>query len=59
MFVIVLWKFVVVVGPRRTSKEFSRTRFASFTMSLKIKKLTINDDDQVLELFNLLIILKD
>jgi hypothetical protein len=49
MFVIVLWKLVVVVGPRRTSKEFSRTRFASFTMSLKIKKLTISDDDQVLE----------
>ncbi len=27
MFVIVMWKSVVVAKPRRTSKEFSRTRF--------------------------------
>jgi hypothetical protein len=59
MFVIVLWKSVVVARPRRTSKEFSQTRFASFTMLVKIKKITISDDDWVLELFDPLIISMD
>jgi hypothetical protein len=46
MFAIVLWKSIVyVIGPRRTSKAFSQTWFASFTMSLKIKLFNITDDD--------------
>jgi len=46
MFAIILWKTIIVVlGPRRISKEFSETRFAFFIMSLKIKNFTIADDD--------------
>ncbi len=60
MFVIVLWKSIVVVkGPKRTFKEFSWTGFASFIMSLKIKKITISDNDQVLELLSPFIVYED
>ncbi len=60
MFTIVLWKTIVVVlGPRRISKEFSQTRFAFFIMSLKIKFFTIADDDWVPKLFDPLFVSKD
>ncbi len=61
MFPIIIWKSILVVvkGPKRTSKEFSWTWFASFIMSWKIKLFTISDDDQVLELFGPLIIFED
>jgi hypothetical protein len=60
MFAIILWKTIVVVlGPRRISKEFSQTRFAFFIMSLRIKNFTIADDDRVLKLFDPFFVSKD
>ncbi len=47
------------MGPRRASKEFSQTRFAFFTMSLKIKLFTIDDDDWVSNFFGPYIISND
>jgi hypothetical protein len=55
-----LWESIIVVaGPRRASKEFSQTRFASFTMPLKIKLFIIDDDDWVSDFLYPFIISKD